>query len=160
MPRRNNDAVIGLTIILIILTLVMITLMVLIPMGILDKANISSTGSLIGSNLITKSQPEFGLQFRNDGKKAGTVTIKVSSNDKNISFIQDEITRIVPPTKTNYDYTNVEFALNKSIFDKQLKNFTIFLDVSHGKSNYIAKWEYIEKCYPGQRSDCMYGWVK
>jgi len=159
MPKKK-DLIITLTVIGIILMAIGILVAILIAKGFFDSPDISYNAYLVGSDLITTSQPEFGLQFINSGEKEGVVAVKVSSNNKNVSFIQDEIARWVYPKKTDADNVNIEFEVNKSLFETETQNFTITFDIAYnGREKEVVNWKYYNDC-PYWYSNCVYRWVK
>lgn len=151
-----------LAIIAIFLTIIGIIVTIAIATGFFDSSSISISGYLIGSESLSEYGPKFGYQFVNYGDKPGIVDVKISSDNKNISFTTTEITRTVPPKKTDSDYVNTEFTVNKSIFQKRAGNFTINFDIKSGNSHQTITWEYLEKCpdYIAYYSTCTYEWKK
>jgi len=157
MVKRNTLAIIG-----ILVAILGIIVAIAIAKGFFDSPKISISGYLIGSDSLSESNPEFGYQFVNYGNKLGIVNVKVSSDNKNISFTTTEIIRTIPPKKTDSDYVNIEFATNKSIFQKRVGNFTINFDIQVGNSRQTRMWEYLEKCpdYITSYNTCTYEWKK
>jgi len=160
MTKKHDKQMRNLTIIGIIVALATIAVAVCIAKGCFDSPDISYNAYLIGSDSITINQPEFGLQFMNNGKKEGTINVKVSSNNENVSFVEDELSRWVYPKKTNSDYVDIEFSVNKSLFETKTENFTITFEIFYnGRNKQIVSWNYYRDC-PYAYSNCMYRWVE
>jgi hypothetical protein len=162
MTKKHEEQMKSLAVIAIIVALIGIIVAILIANGFFNKPNLSVSGYLIGSGLITQSQPEFGLAFRNDGSERGQITMEVSSDNENVSFIKKTITNSIPVTKDIHDIREMEFSLNKSSFENKIGNFTIIMNIINKNNKNTIEWDYIENCKYGfsKYHSCIYEWKK